>query len=142
MSYAGDVSCQQVWEELNKNAKASLVDVRTTREWSTIGVPDLSDVNKRPLFNEWQMFPSMELNTKFAEQIDSELQQFGAAKDDPVFFLCRTGMRSQGAASALTALGYTQAFNILEGFEGPPDSAGSRGTVSGWQFDQLPWHKE
>jgi hypothetical protein len=38
-------------------------------------------------------------------------------------------------------LGYTQAFNILSGFEGQPDDSGQRGNINGWQADGLPWTK-
>ncbi len=142
MSYAGDISCKEVWAELSANPKAALVDVRTTKEWATIGVPDLATLDRKTIFKEWQVFPAMHVNEEFASQVDSELAKMSISKEDPVFFLCRSGVRSQGAAAALTAMGYKKAFNILSGFEGPPDEAGSRGTVSGWQSDQLPWRKE
>lgn len=142
MSYAGDVTCLDTWESLKENKKASLVDVRTTREWEAIGTPDLQQLGKEALFVEWQMFPDMSLNPNFASQVDASLQSAGVSKDDPVYFLCRSGARSQGAASAMTALGYKNCFNILAGFEGSPNELGDRGTVNGWQFDKLPMKKE
>lgn len=142
MPYAGDISCLEVWENLKTNAKSALVDVRTSQEWSTIGVPQLNTIGKKPIFAEWQVFPSMQINPKFADEVDAALKAQNISKDDPVFFLCRSGARSQSAAAAMTSLGYSKAYNILSGFEGPPDASGLRGTVSGWQFDQLPWKKE
>ncbi|MGB7288332.1 MAG: rhodanese-like domain-containing protein [Salaquimonas sp.] len=142
MQYAGDISCKAVWASLEQDEKAALVDVRTTQEWATIGVPDLSSTNKQTIFAEWQMFPTMQVNPGFASMVDEQLQAAGLSKDDPVYFLCRSGVRSQGAASEMTALGYSKAYNILSGFEGPPDAKGQRGTVSGWQSDDLPWLKE
>ena len=44
------------------------------------------------------------------------------------------------AADALTAAGLGPAYNVLEGFEGPPDAAGHR-TVSGWRNSGLPWRQ-
>jgi rhodanese-related sulfurtransferase len=39
-------------------------------------------------------------------------------KDTPIYTLCRTGVRSVGAAELLTNAGYTQVRNIWEGFVG------------------------
>lgn len=139
--YAGDIECTAVFSALKSGAKAALVDVRTTREWETIGVPDLQSLGLKTVFVEWQMFPAMEINSNFASQVDAQLKELGIGMDDQVFFLCRSGARSQGAASAMTALGYTQAFNILSGFEGQPDDSGQRGKINGWQANGLPWTK-
>ena len=59
MSYAGDKSCKETWHALETDGNAVLVDVRTTREWEIIGVPDLSPIGKETLFVESQMFPAM-----------------------------------------------------------------------------------
>ncbi len=139
--YAGDVTCKTAWEGL-RGGKSALVDVRTTREWDVIGVPDLSQTGKTVIFEEWQKFPDMALNQDFASTVDQQLRAQGISKDDPVYCLCRSGARSKGAAAALTSLGYTRAFNIISGFEGDPDSSGERGKVNGWQYDQLPWSRE
>ena len=142
MSYAGDVNCKEVFETLSSNPSTAMVDVRTTHEWSTIGVPDLSSISKEVVFAEWQMFPTMQVNPDFAKQVDEELQSRGVSKEDAVFFLCRSGVRSQGAASAMTALGYTKTYNILSGFEGTPDASGERAKIDGWKHDDLPWKHE
>jgi rhodanese-related sulfurtransferase len=70
-----------------------------------------------------------------------ELAAAGVAKDAPVLFLCRSGVRSVAAAEAATAVGYTRAYNILQGFEGNPDGAGHRGAGSGWKVAGLPWRQ-
>ncbi|WP_051528357.1 rhodanese-like domain-containing protein [Asaia astilbis] len=56
----------------------------------------------------------------------------------PILFLCRSGMRSQQTAELAAHLGYETSVNIIEGYEGPPDSSGQRGRVCGWQFQDLP----
>lgn len=136
--YAGDEECKDVFNILKNDAKSVLVDVRTTREWETIGVPDLSELSKGTVFTEWQTFPTMEVNPNFAEQVDGALKSQGVSKEDAVFFICRTGGRSQSAAIALTQLGYTKAYNVLGGFEGAPDANGERSKVNGWVFEGLP----
>lgn len=139
--YSGDKTCKEAMAALSSSDAAALVDVRTTREWQSIGVPDLSQNSgaaKEVLFVEWQMFPTMQVNPNFTNETHSKLEALGISKDDPIFCLCRSGVRSQGAASALTAMGYTKAYNILGGFEGDPDATGARTHINGWVFDQLP----
>lgn len=47
-------------------------------------------------------------------------------KDTPIYTLCRTGVRSVGAANVLTDAGYTNVRNIWEGFWGVKLSAPKR----------------
>ncbi|MCB1431460.1 MAG: rhodanese-like domain-containing protein, partial [Alphaproteobacteria bacterium] len=56
-----------------------------------------------------------------------------------ILCICRSGARSAAAASALTAAGYTNAWNVAEGFEGDKDPDGHRGTIGGWKAAGLPW---
>ncbi len=139
MSYAGDVSCQQCWESLSDDPKSQLIDVRTSAEWNFVGYPDLSAIGREPILIEWQRYPDMAVNQNFAAALSSELGTRGASLDTPLFFLCRSGARSQSAAVAMTAAGYTKAYNVAGGFEGARGAGGHRGTVEGWKFDGLPW---
>ena len=43
------------------------------------------------------------------------------------------------AAKLATEHGFTNAFDILEGFEGDKDSEGHRKNVAGWCKAGLPW---
>ena len=142
MSYAGDRSCRETWQALESDESAVLVDVRTTREWEVIGIPDLSSLGKEALFVEWQMFPAMEVNPDFAAAVEAQLRAMGKGPDTAVFCLCRSGVRSKAAAAALTALGYARAYNIEAGFEGVPDGNGERARINGWQHDGLPWKRK
>lgn len=134
-SYAGDVTPADAWEILKAEPDSVLVDVRTDAEWNYVGVPDLSSLNKRFIPLPWQLFPSMSLNPSFIE----DFERAGVKRESAVLFLCRSGARSKAAAKALTARGYTTCFNIIDGFEGPPDSSHHRGTVAGWKANRLPW---
>jgi rhodanese-related sulfurtransferase len=138
-SYAGDVTPVEAWASLEGDPTAALVDVRTTAEWSFVGIPDLSPLSKRPLLHEWQRYPSMAVDPAFAERVAEALTQAGATPDSPVFFLCRSGARSQAAAAALAALGWSRCFNVAGGFEGPLDPQRHRGGTEGWKADGLPW---
>lgn len=133
--YAGDVMPRDAWTMLASDPRAVLVDVRTLAEWSFVGVPDLGDIGKEPVFASWVVFPSMEQNPSFA----AEVQQAVPNVDTPVLFLCRSGGRSRSAAIAMTQLGYQQCYNILSGFEGDKDVSHHRNTLGGWRADKLPW---
>ena len=133
--YAGDVSPQQAYALLQTDAEAVLVDVRTLPEWQYVGLPDLSALDKRPVLLSWQDYPTMAVRSDFPEALAAA----GVPKQAPVLLICRSGIRSQAAAQALTAAGYTKAFNVSEGFEGPLDGAQHRGQAGGWKAAGLPW---
>ena len=138
-SYAGDLSAAEAWSLLKDNPQAQLVDVRTTAEWSFVGLPDLSEVGRNVHCVEWQSFPTMSPNPGFVAEAGSAVSGAGASKDAPILFLCRSGARSRSAAIAMTAAGYTRAYNIAGGFEGDLDPARHRGTKNGWKAQGLPW---
>ncbi len=128
-----DITPKQAWDMLLADARAQLVDVRTEAEWTHIGLPDLADAGKQPVLVSWQ-FPTGAVNPNFMAQ----LRQAGLEPDQPLVFLCRSGVRSLAAAEAAQAAGYRTSMNIQDGFEGHPDPRGRRGTVDGWQADGLP----
>ncbi len=135
VDYAGDVSATDAWEVIRQDADAMLVDVRTQAEWAFVGLPDLSAAGKQPLLVQWQVYPSMQLNPQFVQQ----LADAGAAPDKKLYFICRSGARSRNAAIAMTQAGYTQCFNVAGGFEGGHDATRHRGTSEGWKAEGLPW---
>ena len=112
MSYAGDVEPREAYAALAQDEYAVLVDVRTTAEWSYVGVPDLSGLGKQVLCLEWQRFPDGAVNEQFAAQ----LRDAGLPEGAPVYFICRSGVRSVAAARAATAAGIGPSYNVLHGF--------------------------
>jgi rhodanese-related sulfurtransferase len=137
--YAGDVDARQAYAALADNPAAQLVDVRTREEWTFVGVPDLSAAGKQALLIEWQTWPAMSVNAGFLDALKARLGELGASPDAPLYFLCRSGVRSAAAAAASTASGFGPSHNISGGFEGPPDTTRHRGTVDGWKAHGLPW---
>ena len=126
--YAGDVSPQLAWQWV-QDGTAVLVDVRTDAEREWVGlVPGALPV-------AWKQWPGMAANPDFDTQLRAAVPPHLKA-----VLLCRSGVRSVAAAQRATALGL-QAFNILEGFEGVPDSHGQRGHVNGWRKSGLPWRQ-
>jgi rhodanese-related sulfurtransferase len=135
--YAGDVTCQEAWDALQSNPTAVLVDVRTQVEWQLIGQPDLSSINQEPLYLQWVTMQGM--NDNFLDELQVALDERGVAKDAPLYFICQSGGRSKMSAMQCTGIGYSQCFNIAEGFEGELDEQKHRNSISGWKVAGLPW---
>ncbi len=132
-----DVNPKDAWEALISDPDAQLVDVRTDAEWQYVGIPDLRRAGKQAILVSWQYFPSGNVNATFVE----ELRDAGVRPEQKVYFLCRSGVRSLAAAQAAQAEGYGQVFNLAQGFEGPHDAEGHRGTIAGWKAEGLPWRQ-
>lgn len=134
-SYAGDILPTAAWEILGREPASALIDVRTPAEWAYVGLPDLSPLGKQVLMLPWQVFPTMAVNERFADQLEEQ----GLPKDASLVFLCRSGARSRAAAIAMTQRGFSRCLNIATGFEGDLDARRQRGRVNGWKVDGLPW---
>lgn len=126
LPYAGAVTPAEAHALMAAGAK--LIDVRTEAEQHYVGsVPGTDGI-------EWNRFPDGQRNPDFLKELEA-----AAPKGLPVMFLCRSGVRSHGAAEAAAKAGWQEAYNILEGFEGDKDADGHRGKVSGWRKAGLPW---
>src|SRR5882672_1432592 len=117
LSYAGAVLPAEAHKLMQAGAK--LVDVRTK--------PELLYVGKIPgaLAVEWQTYPGSKPNPEFIGELAA-----AASKDDAVMFICRSGVRSHGAAEAAMRAGWKETYNVLEGFEGDKDPSGHRNAVN------------
>jgi rhodanese-related sulfurtransferase len=138
--YAGELSISDAYALLKEDQKAELVDVRTQAEWTWVGVPDLNDLGKTPIFVEWASYPGMRPAVDFVQRVIAELTARGADQETPVLFLCRSGVRSLAAARALASAGWRRCYNVSEGFEGGLDAASHRrGALGGWRAGGMPW---
>jgi rhodanese-related sulfurtransferase len=129
LPYFGAVAPSDAYALVKASPEAHLVDVRTRPEWDYVGhIPGSSLL-------EWNVYPEGTRNPEFLAQ----LRILAPDPEAPVLFLCRSGVRSDGAARVAAAAGYSKAFNILQGFEGDKDAHGQRGTLGGWRKAGLPW---
>ena len=133
--YAGDLSPDEAWKLLNSDESSALLDCRTVAEWQFVGIPDLTDINKKALFIEWQSFPAMQKNENFLQDVVNS----GIDKNTSLILICRSVARSRSAAEFLTTQGYNCCYNFAEGFEGSHDENSHRGKLNGWKFSGLPW---
>ncbi len=134
---------QEVWDTLESDGKAVLMDVRSRAEWSFVGIPDLTALGRSALLVEWAGFPDMSVNPQFAEQV---VDRLGPEIPRRLFFLCRSGVRSLSAAEAVADLLASrgvggECINVAEGFEGDLDGEGHRGRLNGWKVRGLAWRQ-
>jgi len=134
-----DVPVTEVWARLKSDPATVLIDVRTRAEWAFVGLPDLAEIGKRVVMVEWQSFPENRVDLGFSGKLASLLDAAGVAKDNELFFICRSGGRSRMAAEAMKEAGYLKCRNVADGFEGALDAARHRGRTSGWKATGLPW---
>lgn len=127
LAYTGSLYPAEAWA-LVQTQTATLVDVRTAEELKFVGrVPDSLHV-------AWQTGAAMIRNPRFLRDLKAKVPL-----DQVVILLCRSGKRSAAAAVAAAAAGFTQVFNVLEGFEGDLDLQQQRGDQGGWRHRGLPW---
>lgn len=133
LPYAGAVTPAEAWQLLDNDQSVVLVDVRTKAERDWVGVVKIIEQQHRAV--QWNLYPEGKPNPAFAEELAASVP----GKDTVILFLCRSGVRSRHAATRATELGYTQCYDILEGFEGNKDANGHRKTIEGWCQAGLPW---
>lgn len=129
LPYAGALTPKEAHEVLQLTTNAKLVDVRSRAELELVGrVSQASHI-------EWAFYPGMVANQDFAAQLKMQVD-----KESVVIFMCRTGGRSHNAATLAAQLGFAEAYNMLEGFEGEatPETK-QRCKINGWKVADLPW---
>jgi len=128
VAYSGAVSPAEAWALRQQLPGSVIVDVRSAAEWQFVGVvPDAIRI-------ELRTYPGMVPNPGFVTQLQQQVD-----KSATVLFICRSGARSDEAARLAAEAGYSQVYNVLEGFEGDRDAAQHRGSVNGWKAAGLPW---
>jgi rhodanese-related sulfurtransferase len=128
VQYEGALTPEEAYRVLRELPSAKLVDVRTRAELDWVGrVPGAVEV-------ELLSYPGNRANADFVQQLEQHVE-----KDAPVMFLCRSGGRSHNAAMMAMQAGYSEAYNVLEGFEGDKDDDGHRNNTGGWRAAGLPW---
>ena len=131
LPYEGALLPDEAYEIMQSAPGARMVDVRTRAELDWVGrIPNAVEV-------EWATYPGMKLNPNFIAQIEQQVD-----KEALVIFICRSGVRSHSAAILATQAGYTDCYNVLEGFEGDRNADGHRNVLNGWRACELPWEQK
>ncbi len=126
--YQGELTPREACDLLHLAPGAKIVDVRTRAEWDWVGrVPNAIEI-------EWNQYPGGVRNPNFLAELKRQV--------DPealVMFLCRSGVRSIGAAAAGAAAGDHNWYNAPPGLLGGKGGQGQRGNNGGGGEAGLPW---
>jgi rhodanese-related sulfurtransferase len=128
--YAGNVTPEEAFALVSAGA-ARLIDVRTPEERKFVGHAP------RSVPVAWATGTAFTRNPRFLRELEAKVH-----KDEVLLMICRSGTRSAAAAEAATKAQFSQAFNVLEGFEGELDGSGRRNSSGGWKFRDLPWTQD
>ena len=129
LPYAGELTPEEAFQ-VHEEALNSvvIVDVRSIGELDLVGrIPEAIHV-------QWAFYPGMVPNPQFADQLQTAVNI-----DKTIVFMCRTGGRSHSAAVIAQQLGYQNAYNMAEGFEGEANTMKQRTLINGWKHAGLPW---
>jgi rhodanese-related sulfurtransferase len=121
---------KEAQEFLEARPDAVFIDCRSEMEYLFVGHP------KGALHVAWNDGPDWDINPHFVGQVKKI-----ASMNRPVVVICRSGQRSISAGQALEEAGFSDVYNVLEGFEGPLDDEHHRGTLGGWRKEGLPWEQ-
>ncbi len=138
------IEARDAFELLKNDTNSALVDVRTFEEFNFVGFINPAEFNDRLVLLPWQLFPQMNENPEFANNLEASLNKIlgSETKNAKIIFICRSGARSSAAANYAISLGYKNCYNLVGGFEGDLDKNGHRGNVSGWKANDLPWRQK
>ena len=130
------ITSNEAWSLLKDDPETVLLDVRSMVEWAYVGIPDLASINKDVVTIEWSKMTGQP-NAAFSKQLEQAVP-----KDKKLLVICRAGVRSHAACQAAEQLGYTDVYNIEDGFDGALDENGHRKSISGWCASGLPWSQD
>lgn len=131
------LSPKEAWQTCQENSRALLIDVRSSMEFLFVGHAVGS------IHIPWIDEPDWVINPNFVTDI-RKLILGGVSGSDtsvPIILICRSGKRSKEAGEKLIEAGFTEIYNIDEGFEGELDEKHQRSTVGGWRYHNLPWEQ-
>ena len=123
--------------------KVVIIDVRTPEEYIFVGHAPMAGNIPVKLLNQTQtiekMKPVMEMNPYFVSMVKKVYKV-----TDTILIMCRSGGRSAAAVNLLAKAGFTDVYNIIDGFEGDPvKEPGSyyigKRVKSGWKNSGAPW---
>lgn len=128
LPYKGALLPAEAIALLRAKPETRLVDVRCKAELDWVGrIPGAIEI-------ELSSYPGMQPNPDFVDQLAARITD-----DATLMFICRSGNRSDHAATIMSQNGFPNCYNILEGFEGDKDESGHRGRKNGWKAAGLPW---
>ena len=111
MSSIKTISSEECFKKLNEDQNSYLIDVRTPTEWNVDGIPD-EDSFEGILFKLAIRNEEGTQNPNFIE----EFKSLEIPKDSNIYFICKSGGRSNLAAKMVANEGFKSLFNVEDGF--------------------------
>ena len=129
LPYTGELMPVEAYQAIEQSdASVEIIDVRSTAELDLVGrVPNALHI-------QWAFYPGMVPNVEFADELQEAVKT-----DKTLIFMCRTGGRSHDAAVLAQQLGYSNVYNMAQGFEGEANANKQRTLINGWKHAGLPW---
>ena len=139
MTRVRQIAPKDAWKLMQENPKAILIDVRSSMEFLFVGHPTGA------IHIPWIEAPDWTINPNFVTEVRKLMLGGAEALEDapapPILLICRSGRRSLHAGEVLTEAGFSEVYNVEEGFEGDLDDNRHRSTQGGWRFHGLPWEQ-
>jgi rhodanese-related sulfurtransferase len=106
------IKSSEIKNFIENNPKTILLDVRTKKEWDTMGKPNTKNLGIKTFFI------TITHDQRFIENVKNEINN-----ENQILVMCAAGGRSIIAANLLTDEGYI-AHNISDGFSGSFEGPG------------------
>lgn len=143
------LTAEQAYKKTMENMDKTLfVDIRTPSELNYLGATSVMDAHVPLVFMDSTAWDDKKHRYKRAENknfvvdIDAALKKKGLSKTDTVILICRSGKRSAAAVNMLADNGYTNAYSVVDGYEGDKVKEGEnkgKRMKNGWKNAGLPW---
>ena len=116
------ISAEKYFQLLKNDNNCHLIDVRMPIELESYGYPEIEGINKNLHFITWSHADGT-LNENFLNQ----LRELNLKNDAKLFFMCKSGVRSQYAGTHVKEhLDNVEVYSVEGGFE------------LGWKSSKLP----
>lgn len=120
-----NITAKECLKALKENDSAKLIDVRTPSEWENDGYADLTTLDKKVNLISWT-----NIDGTYNEEFFIKIKNLNIEKDDMLFIVCRSGVRSAHAGNYLNENIVSKNIFNLEG-----------GMEFGWKLSNLPIKK-
>jgi rhodanese-related sulfurtransferase len=139
--YCNSMEAYLMWRA--KPKEVVILDVRTPEEYNFVGHPEMAlNVPVQLVtsnFDAEKKAYAMAANPDFVAQVAKTID-----KNATVLVMCRSGQRAAAAVNLLAQAGYTNAFNVVDSFEGdmvtdPENVYNNKRMKNGWKNYGLPW---
>ncbi len=139
--YATSLEAYEMWK--TKQDKVKILDCRIQEEYAFLGhAPMAYNIPSKLWTGKWNSEKkeyTLEDNPNFEPQAK---KKFGL--DDTILVMCRSGHRSAASVNRLTKAGFTNVFNIVDGFEGDAikdeeSYFNGKRVKNGWKNSGSPW---